>query len=97
MGELDDHPLGSSTRSNAPSLSSVSEPVSVPAPTPAASRQIITSIRRQMELPGRDVNSIKQFTTKFFLRIVTVKSEEEAEAARAMAAAESERSMFNFN
>ncbi|KFX94274.1 hypothetical protein O988_06393 [Pseudogymnoascus sp. VKM F-3808] len=61
------------------------------APTPPFRTPIITSARQRVQLPGWGINGWKLFTTKHFLRIVEVKSEAEALAARLAAAMDWEK------
>jgi hypothetical protein len=69
-------------------------PVQITA-TPVVDSKIVTCVRQRVRLSGWGVNGWKLFTTKYILRVVEVKSEAEAVAARLAAALESERSFFS--
>ncbi|OBT55356.1 hypothetical protein VE04_04861 [Pseudogymnoascus sp. 24MN13] len=63
--------------------------------SPFVSHDIVTCVHQRVKLPGWGVNGWKLFTTRHILRVMDVKSEAEAVAARFVAALESERSFFS--
>ncbi|KFZ00426.1 hypothetical protein V500_01060 [Pseudogymnoascus sp. VKM F-4518 (FW-2643)] len=93
-GPTTEHPVEGTHRIRSGAISPPTTPDQATA-TPVFHPEIVTCVRRRVNLPGWGVNGWKLFTTKHILRVVEVKSEAEAVAARLAAALESERSYFS--